>query len=614
MNDAILLWTIVMPLVAGLLMLGLRRSMVRVAEGVALLVMLANLAVFILLFNHDILYNRAWGSFGVECALRLYRFSWFIAFSAACLAFLITLYCRRFLREKAHAGVFYGLMLISVSMVNGAVLADNLILLLFFWEGLLLTMFGMIAIGSRNAFRAATKTFIIVGITDLCMLGGIALTGWTSGTWSLSTLAKNPLPLHGVACTAMLLMVIGAISKGGSMPFHSWIPDAATEAPLPFMAFLPASLEKLLGIYFLTRISMDLFALRPDSWMSPVLMSVGAATILLAVMMALVQKEYKRLLSYHAISQVGYMILGIGTALPVGIIGGLFHMVNNAMYKSCLFLTAGAVEKETGTTDLAKLGGIGTKMPVTFACFLVTAASISGVPPFNGFFSKELVYDAALERNVLFYLAAVLGSFFTAASFLKLGHSVYLGKRDASNENVREAPASMLAPMIVIAAFCVVFGVYNALPLNVLIQPGLGETIAGMNVAGFPVNSFLVGLTVVALCGALLNHLLGATMSGSGLHAADHIRYAPGLVKIYDGAEKKYFDPYDLGMKFAGWVAWAGWGVDKGVNWLSDVLIVKVFYGIGKGVRLAHTGSYALYVLWALAGALAILVFLAKSV
>ena len=153
------------------------------------------------------------------------------------------------------------------------------------------------------------------------------------------------------------------------MPFHTWIPDAAVDAPLPFMAFLPASLEKLLGIYLLARISLDMFKLSGGSWISMLLMTIGAITILLAVMMALVQKDYKRLLSYHAVSQVGYMILGIGTCLPIGIIGGLFHMINHALYKSCLFLTGGSVEKQTGTTDLAKLGGIGIKDAGDFCMF-----------------------------------------------------------------------------------------------------------------------------------------------------------------------------------------------------------------------------------------------------
>ena len=180
------------------------------------------------------------------------------------------------------------------------------------------------------------------------------------------------------------------------------------------------------------------------------------------------------------------MILGIGTALPVGIVGGLFHMINHAMYKCCLFLTGGAVEKQAGTTDLNKLSGLARRMPITFICFIVAAASISGVPPFNGFFSKELVYDGALERGQWYYWAALLGSFLTAASFLKLGHSAYLGKASAEIKQVKEAPLAMLVPMLVIAGLCVVFGIWNYLPLQKLIQPILGERLAGHDFSGWP--------------------------------------------------------------------------------------------------------------------------------
>jgi formate hydrogenlyase subunit 3/multisubunit Na+/H+ antiporter MnhD subunit len=228
------------------------------------------------------------------------------------------------------------------------------------------------------------------------MMFGIGLTWHLAGTMTISQIS---LPLDRMGAIAFLFMATGALSKSGCMPFHSWIPDAALDAPLPFMAFLPAALEKLLGIYLLARLSLDMFRLSAASWVSTVLMIVGAATILLAVAMALIQKDYKRLLSYHAVSQVGYMVLGIGTATPVGIVGGLFHMINHAMYKSCLFLSAGSVERQVGTTDLSKLGGLARKMPVTMSCFVIGAAAISGVPPLNGFFSKELVYDGALERH-----------------------------------------------------------------------------------------------------------------------------------------------------------------------------------------------------------------------
>ena len=252
-------------------------------------------------------------------------------------------------------------------MTNGAVIADNLVMMLFFWEGLMITLFAMILIGNSGAFRTAVKALVIVGVSDLCLMVGIGLTGRISGTLTMSGIS---LDLRSVGGLAFVFLMIGAISKAGSMPFHSWIPDAAVDADLPFMALFPAALEKLLGIYFLTRISLEMFNLTPGSWVSLMLMIIGLVTIIFAGMMALIQKDYKRLLSYHAISQVGYMILGIGTAVPAGIVGGLFHMINNAIYKSGLFLTGGAVERQTGTTDLKRLGGLGSKMPVNFLLFL----------------------------------------------------------------------------------------------------------------------------------------------------------------------------------------------------------------------------------------------------
>ena len=415
MNANILLMLVIIPLVAAILILAIRR----LSEIIALLATGSMLIIAIALFRQNLTYSLSlpWAGFGIEFIFRLYHFSAFILLAITAFAFLIVLYSCSFMHGKNYVNQFYSYLLISAAMANGAVLADNFVLLLFFWEGLLVTLFGLIAIGGKEAFRTATKMFIIVGVSDLCLMIGIGLVWYLTGTLTIS---KITVPLNTLGCTAFILLMIGAISKGGSMPFHSWIPDAAVDAPLPFMAFLPASLEKLLGIYLLARITLDMFKLTTGSWLSILLMTIGAITILLAVMMALIQKDYKKLLSYHAISQVGYMILGIGTCLPIGIIGGLFHMINNALYKSCLFLTAGSVEKQTGTTDLNKLGGLWSKMPVTAVCFLITAASISGVPPFNGFFSKEMIYDAAMERHPIFYIAALLGSFLTAASFLKL--------------------------------------------------------------------------------------------------------------------------------------------------------------------------------------------------
>jgi NADH-quinone oxidoreductase subunit L len=633
MNESVLLIPILLPFVAGLLVLalGMKRRSAAVepaADGsgsqsilpaaLTLLVTLSNLALTFWLFDKKYEYTVPWAGYGMAFSLRLYQFSAFILAAAGGFAFLVSLYCLKFMKDRRHAGQFYAYLLISVAMTNGAVLADHLVVLLFFWEGLLATLFGMIAIGRAGAWKTATKALIIVGITDLCMLLGIALTGWQAGTLTMS---KIHLSLAGWSSLAMIMLMIGAISKAGSMPFHSWIPDAAVDAPLPFMAILPASLEKLLGIYLLARISLDLFDFTPGSWISLLMMTIGAVTIIAAVMMALVQKDYKRLLSYHAISQVGYMILGIGTALPVGIVGGLFHMINHAMYKSCLFLTGGAVEKQAGTTELAKLGGLARKMPVTFTCFLVAAAAISGVPPLNGFFSKELVYDAAKDRHIVFYLAAIMGTFFTAASFLKLGHAAYVDKPRGAVEKVKEAPLSMLAPMIVIAALCLLFGVMNALPLDNLIVPVLAGSqfaahhgVGEHHFAGWPTDMFLVVMTCLILALAVGHHLMGVRMSGSGLLAAEHIHHARLLEGVYSRAERRFFDPYDIGLKVAGGLARVLWWCDRGVDWVYDGLAVGVTLTLSRGVRLAHTGNYAMYVIWSLLGAAAIIIALVKSV
>ena len=606
MNEAILLLPIIVPVAIGLLLLAIRRHSGGAREILTLLVTLANLALAIYLWDHELTFTHAWAGYGLVFSLRLYHFSSFIMVAAAGFSLLVALYSAKFMAGREKLNQFYAYMLITVGLTNGAVLADNLVALLFFWEGLLATLFGMIYIGRPGAWKTATEAFIIVGVTDLCLMAGIALAGSQAGTLSMSEIAQGHLlSVEGWGALAFILMMIGAISKAGSMPFHSWIPDAAVDAPLPFMAFLPASLEKLLGIYFLSRITLDLFALTPGSWLSPLLMIVGCVTILLAVAMALVQKDYKRLLSYHAISQVGYMILGIGTAMPVGIVGGIFHMINHAMYKSCLFLTGGSVEKQAGTTDLAKLGGLGLKMPITFTCFIVAAASISGVPPFNGFFSKELVYDGALERHWAFYAAALLGSFLTAASFLKLGHAAYLGKRNPSNEAVREAPLPMLIPMIVIASLCILFGVWNALPLDNLIQPILpAHLLEGHHTfAGWPSSVMLVAFTVIVLGLALANHLVGVKRAGSGLGASDHIHHAPLLATIYEKAERRWFDPYNIGLAIVDAASWFLWGVDRFIDWIYSGLSVGVALVLGLMIRLAHTGQYAMYVIWSLVGA-----------
>jgi NADH-quinone oxidoreductase subunit L len=608
-----LLSVILFPLVSGIIVLFFTKGKF-IKEFLTFAVTVINLIMAIGLYNKDFFNSYYWAGekFGFDLTLRIYHFSGFILVAAAGFAFLLALYSWSYMADKKYKNQYYSYLLITLGFVNGAVLSNNLFAMLFFWEGLAIVLFGMIIIGKENSFKTAVKALIIDCVAGLLLLLGIALIGYLSfnHTYEMNIIQMHKISIAGIGGIAFILVMAGAIAKAGSMPFHSWIPDAALDAPIPFMAYVPAALEKLLGIYFLARICLDIFKLEPNSWASTTLMVIGVITILLAVAMALIQKNYTRLLSYHAISQVGYMILGIGTCIPAGIIGGIFHMINHAMYKCGLFLTSGSVEKQTGTSDMNKLGGLAGKMPVTMICFLVTAASISGVPPFNGFFSKELVYDGAFERGWIYYAGALLGSVLTAASFLKLGHAAYFDPLQKQNKKVKEAPLGILLPMIILAFMCILFGVYNQLPIQNLIQPILGEKLLeGKNYWGWPHSLFFILMTLGALLVAVLNHWYGVKKGGSGLHASDHIRNFPVIKNIYDMAEKRFFDPYDIGMVIVGLFSKLTWLIDRFIDWIYDTAIVRFTQFFSMFVRKFQNGSYSAYILWILIGFIIIILF-----
>ncbi len=435
---------------------------------------------------------------------------------------------------------------------------------------------------TENASYTAKKAFIIIGGTDALMLLGVALIWRLTGSLQMDevSIALNTK----VAVLAYMCLAAGAFAKAGAMPFHTWVPDTAEDAPTPVTAFLPASLDKLLGIYFLARITLDMFKM--SAAVNTFLMIVGSITIVAAVMMALIQHDLKRLLGYHAVSQVGYMVLGIGTGNPIGIAGGLFHMLNHAIYKSCLFLSGGAVEKEARTTDLEKLGGFGKIMPITFITFLIASLAISGIPPFNGFASKWMIYQGIIKTAdngnnlwIIWLIAAMFGSALTLASFMKLIHAVFLGqpanKQPRSSEVLikaesminkrRETSPTMWIPQVFLAVLCVIFGVFAyRIPLRMFIFPSLEEKIEFFGIWNASLATILI---IVGVAVGIIVYLLGtirktreteafiggeilekqSNMRVSGTEFYDTIKNIRPLSIIYKLAERKVFDIYDIG-------------------------------------------------------------------
>lgn len=305
----------------------------------------------------------SFAGFEVHLALRADAFSgWAVAF-VGLLGFATTLYAAGFFRGRGPApGRYHAWVLLATAGAAVALLADDLLLLLVGWEVVTASLFLLVIASREDGGPGAAKAFTLLGLGDLALLVGIVLVGLAQrdlgagSAWSIEALRRGPLAAEGPLATwAWILLFVAAAAKAGAMPFHTWIPTLSTGTHAAVMAFLPGALDKVLGIYLLTRISLDWFV--PSPTLGTVVMTVGAVTILGANLVATGQQDLRRLLSYCAVAQVGYMLLGIGTGTAIGVIGGVFHMVNHAVYKACLFLGAGSVERETGTADLGRLGG-----------------------------------------------------------------------------------------------------------------------------------------------------------------------------------------------------------------------------------------------------------------
>ncbi len=609
MTPKILLLPILLPAVLAVVLLlipkgiKLLREILAVA-GSAVLVYYA----FVFFGVKTLELRVPWLGMGIDFELRLFHFSSFILLALAGFLLLITLYSTIKMKDAPRVREYYAYVFLTAAFANGAVLADNFVPLLFFWEGLLVTLYGLITIGGKPlSGRTAIKALLISGFCDFSMIMGIGIVWALGGTLTMSKVSLEPT---GLAAVAFVLMMIGAIGKAGSMPFHTWIPDAALDAPVTFMAFLPAAFEKLLGIYLLARISLDFFKIKGGSGLSILMMTVGAVTIVLAVLMALIQKDFKKLLSFHAISQVGYMVLGIGTGNPIGIAGGVFHMINHAMYKCGLFLSAGSVEHRTGTTELKKLGGLRREMPLTAFGFTVCALAISGVWPLNGFVSKEMVFHGALETGyIVFAVAAWVGAIFTFASFLKAGHSVFYGERSKEVPAVKESQAPIVIPILVLALLCITFGVYNKLPLTLLIQPILAGHVEGGEPVDFTAHALSLAnpvalISIACLVLAFLLHAYGYRKSGRKPYlASEPVHNLPVVHKLYEMAEARMFDFYEQGVKFLKGLSMVLFkGVDRPIDFVLEKVVTAAGGKFSGILKKAHNGHYANYLAWCLAG------------
>jgi multicomponent Na+:H+ antiporter subunit D len=311
------------------------------------------------------------------------------------------------------------------------------------------------------------------------ILFGVALLYGNTGSLNMAYISKAVAADAGLnqgLAFALCLFIVGFGLKAALVPFHAWLPDAHPSAPAPISAMLSGVLIKTLGIYALIRVMFNIFSISVTSaWL---LIALGVSSMVIGVFLAVGQWDFKRLLAYHSISQMGYVVLGIGigalilaqggdsTIAALAILGGLFHLVNHAVFKSLLFLTSGSIQMSTGTRQLKQLGGLAEKLPLTRTTCMIASASIAGVPPFNGFWSKAIIVLAAAKAG-LWSLAAVtiIVSLVTLISFLKVHRYVFLGELPDNLKDVKENKGSMALSMVLLSALCVLMG------LLLLVEP-----------------------------------------------------------------------------------------------------------------------------------------------
>ena len=615
--DNILAVTVFLPLTAGFLLLFLPKRAKRFSQILTLLisVIVFERAVRIFINGSP---DFAWsilqiGELQLDLLLSARPLGTFMLLFAAGFGVLITLYSLKSNSVLGGINQYYGCILLTIGGSAGILLSNHLLLLLIFWEIVTASLYLLIATGGKGSNFAATKSFAMLGASDAAFLLGVLMVWRLSDTFVISDI--QVATTSAVSIIAFLLLMTAAVTKAGAMPLHTWLPTSGEYAPAPVMALLPAAIDKLLGIYLLVITVRQMFIIQ-SSVLSTILAIIGAATILIAVMVAMVQHNLKKLLSYHAISQVGYMVLGIATGTTVGIVGGVFHMLNHSIYKCCLFLCGGAVEQQAGTADLEKLGGLGKKMPITFVCCLIAALSISGIPPFNGFVSKWMVYQGIIKMGAdnafpgaglwpVWLVAAMFGSALTLASFVKLIHSLFLSRLPQGLSQVKEVTLLQKLPMIILAALCVLFGVSYYIPLKVFIYPALG---IGSDTGIFGIwqsqlaTVFLIAGIVIGLIILIIGLLARKTrtvptwtcgevqdndqMLVPGTHFYKTVSAMGGLRQLYNGQEKGYFDLYNHSGK-------CGLGLTNFLRWL-------------------HSGVLSMYLTWVTLGLLVILFVVCK--
>ena len=415
---------------------------------------------------------------GLNFTLRMDGFAWMFTVLVTGIGFLVVLYARYYMSPQDPVPRFFSFFLAFMGAMLGVVLAGNLIQLVFFWELTSLCSFLLIGYWHHNAAArdGARMALVMTSTGGLCLFAGVLLIGRITGSYDLDhVLASGDLiRSHELYLPALILILLGALTKSAQFPFHFWLPHAMS-APTPVSAYLHSAAMVKLGVFLMARLWPVLAG--TDAWIWIVGIA-GMCTFLLGAYAAIFQQDLKGLLAYSTISHLGLITLLLGLNSELAVVAAIFHTMNHATFKASLFMGAGVIDHETGTRDIRRLSGLARFMPITATLAMVAAAAMAGVPLLNGFLSKEMFFAEALTvkgpsqsmDRALPYLAAAAGAFSVAYS-LRFIRDVFFGPAPTDLPRTpHKPPRWMRFPIEALVLACVAVGVLPALTIGPLLD------------------------------------------------------------------------------------------------------------------------------------------------
>ncbi|MDY6012300.1 proton-conducting transporter membrane subunit [Clostridium sp.] len=411
-------------------------------------------------------------AFGIS--LRVDAFSLFVGIIIIIACLISSIYSIKYMENDNALSKYYMLFMLLTGSMIGFVFTGDLFNMYVMLEIMTIAAISLTAFRNEKGktLEASFKYIVIGGIGSSFILLGTILLYMETHTLNIleisEILLRNGGVFSSVSLLAFAMLLTGYAVKSFMVPCHTWPPDAHMCAPSSISMLLSGIMSKT-GIYAVIRILFLIFSINGNNKIAYLIIGWGIITMVLGVSMALLQNDFKRLLAFHSISQIGYIIVGIGISLyssdlngDLGLVGALFHMINHATFKSLLFLCAGAVLFRTNTTNLDEISGLGKKMPFTMFVFIIGALSISGIPPFNGFNSKWLIYYSSYSAKMpIVTTICLIVSVVTLASFVKVFYTIFMGTPSKNILKVKEVPLTMKLPMGFLALVCLCLGLFS---------------------------------------------------------------------------------------------------------------------------------------------------------